>query len=125
MLMDFDAVWNNIEHCEGQTFATSSGQPFVFDVQKNVLAIRRSDMVLNREDIAAAYRAGVSDKSSSGRGIVAYINAILRDNRYPKLICRVMKQRRAHVRGKSSLLALFRFHANTQSSTLSLLPQPV
>ena len=81
MLLDFTAVWNNIEQCEGQTFATLTGQPFAYDVQEDALAIRRSDMVLARDEIATAYNAGVSDKPGSGRGTAAYINAILRDNR--------------------------------------------
>lgn len=81
MLVDFSTIWSNIEQCEGQTFATLSGQAFAYDVQEDVLAIRRSDMTLNRDEIATAYKAGVSDKSGNGRGTAAYINAILRDNR--------------------------------------------
>ena len=81
MLLDFTAVWNNIEQCEGQTFATLTGQAFAYDVREDTLAIRRSDMVLGRYEIATAYNAGVSDKPGRGRGTVAYINAILRDNR--------------------------------------------
>lgn len=81
MLLNFTAVWNNIEQCEGQTFATLTGQAFAYDVREDTLAIRRSDMVLARDEIAAAYKAGTSDKPGSGRGTAAYINAILRDNR--------------------------------------------
>lgn len=81
MLTDFSTVWSNIEQCEGQTFATLTGQAFAYDVQEDTLAIRRSDMILGRNEIATAYNAGVSDKPGSGRGTAAYINAILRDNR--------------------------------------------
>lgn len=81
MLLDFSAIWGNIEQCEGQTFATLTGQAFAYDVQEDALAIRRSDMVLSREEIESAYQAGASDKPSSGRGTAAYINALLRDNR--------------------------------------------
>ena len=81
MLLDFTTVWSNIEQCEGQTFATLTGQAFAYDVQEDALAIRRSDMVLGRDEIANAYKAGASDKSGNGRGTMAYINAILRDNR--------------------------------------------
>ena len=61
--------------------ATLTGQAFAYDVREDTLAIRRSDMVLARDEIAAAYKAGTSDKPGSGRGTAAYINAILRDNR--------------------------------------------
>ena len=81
MLLDFSAIWSNIEQCEGQTFATLTGQAFAYDVQEDVLAIRRSDMVLSREEIESAYQAGASDKPGSGHGTAAYINALLRDNR--------------------------------------------
>ena len=81
MLLDFSAIWGNIEQCEGQTFATLTGQAFAYDVREDVLAIRRSDMVLSREEIESAYQAGASDKPGSGRGTAAYINALLRDNR--------------------------------------------
>ena len=81
MLMIFNEVWDNIVRCEGQTFATAGGQAFAYDVREDGLAIRRSDLFLSREDIEAAYKAGAADKSSSGRGIAAYINALLRDNR--------------------------------------------
>jgi len=50
-------------------------------VREDALAIRRSDMVLSREEIESAYQAGASDKPGSGRGTAAYINALLRDNR--------------------------------------------
>ena len=80
MLLDFSAIWSNIEQCEGQTFATLSGQAFAYDVQEDALAIR-SDMVLSREEIESAYQAGASDKPGNGRGTAAYINALLRDNR--------------------------------------------
>jgi|GEM_PF-3899625 len=81
MLLDFNAIWDNIKQCEGQTFATLTGQAFAYDVQEDGLTIRRSDMVLKRGEVESVYRAGTSDKSGSGRGTVAYINALLRDNR--------------------------------------------
>ena len=81
MLLDFGAVWNNIEQCEGQTFATLTGQAFAYDVQEDILAIRRSDMILKKDEVESAYKADASDKSGNGCGTAAYINAILRDNR--------------------------------------------
>ena len=35
MLLDFSAIWSNIEQCEGQTFATLTGQAFAYDVQED------------------------------------------------------------------------------------------
>ena len=81
MLLDFGTVWNNIEQCEGQTFATLSGQAFAYDVQDTELSIRRTDLILKRDEVEAAYKSGAADKSGNGRGTAAYINAILRDNR--------------------------------------------
>ena len=81
MLMDFNVIWDNIKQCEGQTFATLTGQAFAYDVREDDLAIRRSDLLLSRWDIEAAYKAGASDRAGSGRGTAAYINALLRDNR--------------------------------------------
>lgn len=81
MLMDFNVIWDNIEQCEGQTFATLTGQAFAYDVREDALAIRRSDLTLPKEDIEAAYKAGASTGKENGRGAVAYINALLRDNR--------------------------------------------
>ena len=69
MLLDFTAVWSNIEQCEGQTFATLTGQPFAYDVQEDALAIRRSDMVLARDEIATAYNAGVSGQGARNGGL--------------------------------------------------------
>lgn len=40
MLTDFSTVWSNIKQCEGQTFATLTGQAFAYDVQEDTLAIR-------------------------------------------------------------------------------------
>ena len=81
MLSDFGIIWDNITQCEGQTFATLTGQAFAYDVQEDALAIRRSDMVLTRADIESAYLAGASIGKEGGRGTNAYINALLRDNR--------------------------------------------
>ena len=81
MVFDFNAIWKNIEQCEGQTFATLTGQAFSYDVREDALAIRRSDMVLKRDDVESAYKAGASDRPGNGRGTAAYINALLRDNR--------------------------------------------
>ncbi len=81
MRLDFGTIWNNIEHCEGQTFATLAGQAFAYDVRENALAIRRSDLVLDRTEVENAFRTGVPEKPGNGRGTTAYINAILRDNR--------------------------------------------
>ena len=81
MVLDFDSIWKNIAQCEGQTFATLTGQAFAYDVADDTLAIRRSDMILRRDEVESAYRSGVSDKPGNGRGTAAYINALLRDNR--------------------------------------------
>ena len=81
MLSDFGIIWDNIAQCEGQTFATLTGQAFAYDVQEDSLAIRRSDMVLTRADIESAYLAGASTGKEGGRGTSAYITALLRDNR--------------------------------------------
>lgn len=81
MLLDFNTIWSNIEQCEDQTLATLTGQAFAYDVQEDVLAIRRSVMILRRDEVESLYRSGASDKSGNGRGTTAYINAILRDNR--------------------------------------------
>jgi len=81
MLSDFRVIWDNIKQCEGQTFATLSGQAFAYDVQEDALAIRRSDMVLAKQDIESAYLAGASTGKDNGRGTGAYINALLRDRR--------------------------------------------
>ena len=77
MIRDFETIWENINRYAGQTFATVTGQAFAYDVQEDGLSVRRSDMFLQREDIEKQFRAG-----SGGRGQpVAYINAILKDNR--------------------------------------------
>ena len=81
MLLNFSAIWDNIEQCEGQTFATQTGQAFAYDVQEDGLAIRRSEMLLMKDEIESMYKAGLFDKVCNGRGSAAYINALLRDNR--------------------------------------------
>lgn len=79
LIVDFETIWANIVMCEGQTFATSTGQPFTYDVRDDGLAIRRSDLFLAREEISNQYRAGIA---SGGKGqMLAYINAILKDSR--------------------------------------------
>ena len=76
MIDNFNTVWDNIGRCAGQTFATVTGQPFAYDVQEDGLAVRRSDLFLQRGDIERQFAAG------GGKGhTAAYINAILRDNR--------------------------------------------
>lgn len=81
MISNFSAIWDNIEQCEGQTFATLTGQAFAYDVQEDGLAIRRSEMVLRKDEIESMFKAGIFDKAGNGRGTAAYINALLRDNR--------------------------------------------
>lgn len=81
MLMDFNVIWDNIKQCEGQTFATLTGQAFAYDVREDALAVRRSDMILKRDEIESAFHTGAADKPGNGRGTAAYINALLRDNR--------------------------------------------
>ena len=81
MLTGFDPIWERIIRFEGQTFATSSGQPFSYDVLEDTLAVRRSDLTIPRDALEAAYRSGAASGKEKGRGLTAYINALLRDNR--------------------------------------------
>ena len=81
MITDFGVIWQNIGRYAGQTFATASGQAFAYDVQDDTLAIRRSDMVLNKQDIEAAHQSGAANGKENGRGTTAYIYALLRDVR--------------------------------------------
>lgn len=80
LLTDFSAIWDNIVQCEGQTFATTTGQAFAYDVQEAGLAVRRSDLFLRREDLERLYRSGSTNGGGKGQ-IAAYCNAVLRDNR--------------------------------------------
>lgn len=80
MLVDFSTIWNNIVQCEGQTFATATGQAFAYDVQEGGLAIRRSDMFLQKEELERLHQAGAASGGAKGQ-IVAYCNAVLRDSR--------------------------------------------
>lgn len=80
MYNNFEAVWDNIALCEGQTFATATGQPFAYDVQEEGLAVRRSDLFLQKEELERLYRSGSADGGGKGR-IAAYCYAVLRDNR--------------------------------------------
>jgi hypothetical protein len=75
---DFNTTWQHIKECEGQTFATSGGQPFAYDVEENGLSIRRSDLFLNKENIESALtlRTPVASKQ-----LAAYISGILNDVR--------------------------------------------
>lgn len=77
---NFEAVWDNIALCEGQTFATVTGQPFAYDVQEDGLSVRRSDLLLPKEELEKLYRAGLADGGGRGK-VAAYCYAVLRDNR--------------------------------------------
>ena len=77
-MSDFNTIWNSITECEGQTFATSGGQPFAFDVTDDGLAVRRSDLFLSKEDIQTSYKVGGSIKNKQ---LSAYIAAVLGDVR--------------------------------------------
>lgn len=81
MAFQFDAVWDSIVSCSGQTFATQTAQVFSYDVREDALILRRSDVVLSKKDIEAAYFSGASSGKENGRGPAAYINALLRDSR--------------------------------------------
>ncbi len=77
-MTDFNTIWRSIEECEGQTFATVSGQPFAFDVTDEGLAVRRSDLFLSKEDIQNSLRMSGSIKNKLHS---AYISAVLNDSR--------------------------------------------
>ena len=75
---DFNTIWQSIKECEGQTFATSGGQPFAYDVEENGLSIRRSDLFLAKEDIQSAMALRTPVK---GKQLTAYISGVLNDVR--------------------------------------------
>ena len=77
-MTDFNTIWQSITDCEGQTFATPSGQPFAYDVAENGLSVRRSDLFLSKEDIQAAMSVKLPVK---GKQPTAYIFGILNDTR--------------------------------------------
>lgn len=83
LTMKTTAIWDNIQHCEGQTFATSKGQAFSYEVQDLALLISRHEIKLLREEIESAAQ-NFSYYAKDGRGSAAYINALLRDSRIRK-----------------------------------------
>ena len=78
MVDKFEAVWESVCRYAGQTFASTSGQPFYYDVKDGGIAVRRSDMFFSKDDIEKQFREA---STSAGRGQAAYINGSLRDIR--------------------------------------------
>lgn len=79
--MDFITIWDNLKRCEGQTFATVRGRAFSYEVHKQGLAVKRSEVVLDRADIEAACHHFSLYGAKNGNGTAAYINALLSDSR--------------------------------------------
>ena len=79
LLIDFDTVWSNIVLCEDQTFATVTGQAFAYDVQEDGLAVRRSDLFLQKEELERLYRSSAANGGGKAQ-VAAYCNAVLRDS---------------------------------------------
>lgn len=78
MIADFDAVWESISRYAGQTFASTPGQPFYYDMRDGGIAVRRSELFFTKDDVEKQFR---ESGTASGRGQAAYINGILRDIR--------------------------------------------
>jgi hypothetical protein len=86
-MANFEAVWDRVRRCAGQTFTTSTGLPFTYRVPGDFLRVSRNGREINRslsrtnfaKAAAAMPVARPSDiKESQGS---AYTWAILMDKR--------------------------------------------
>ncbi len=82
--MDFQSIWLNIIHCEGEEFRTITGLPFTYKIEDNYLNTNRTDYPLSKSE----FKKAAAIKNLSGPGQISdfvrgpsYVYAILTDDR--------------------------------------------
>ena len=80
----FPAVWTRIAAHAGQRFATKTGRPFVYAIERDALVTDRTDYALSKTNFSEALKQvpfdGPGNIAQTVKG-PAYVWAILHDSR--------------------------------------------